>query len=427
LAERHAAVCRVRPREVRQPFGDHVAGNLGATAAHGHDSALQIALADVEELSATLDNIMYIWTALSKGCALSISLLLEMAVSANPDRATVAWDGNELTTGGLSDLADGGAGVIANAGARHVAYVGTGGAMLPTLMFSAARAGVPVTPLNYRLSATDLRKLIDRLPQPLVVADAPYLEAVGRAGNGAVSSQVFLRNALTADPVNVFAEPEQVAVVLFTSGTTSRPKAVELTHANLTNYITQTVEFGSAGTDDAALICVPPYHIAGVSAVLSNLYAGRRMVYLPRFDAEQWIGLISEQKITNATVVPTMLDRIIEALEARPVQLPSLKTLAYGGSRVPVPLVRRALKLLPEVGFVNAYGLTETSSTIAVLTPDDHRQADRANDIGVDFWASLRRTDGKDLMMRAVKRGTHQIVHRRIDNDEGFGLAPLHE
>jgi acyl-CoA synthetase (AMP-forming)/AMP-acid ligase II len=326
---------------------------------------------------------MYILTPLSKGCALSISLLLEMAVSANPDRATVAWDGNELTTGGLSDLADGGAGVIANAGARHVAYVGTGGAMLPTLMFSAARAGVPVTPLNYRLSAMDLRKLIDRLPQPLVVADAPHLEAVGRAGNGAVSSQVFLRNALTADPVNVFAEPEQVAAVLFTSGTTSRPKAVELTHANLTNYITQTVEFGSAGTDDAALICVPPYHIAGVSAVLSNLYAGRRMVYLPRFDAEQWIGLISEQKITNATVVPTMLDRIIEALEARPVQLPSLKTLAYGGSRVPVPLVRRALKLLPEVGFVNAYGLTETSSTIAVLTPDDHRQADRANDIGV--------------------------------------------
>jgi acyl-CoA synthetase (AMP-forming)/AMP-acid ligase II len=239
-----------------------------------------------------------------------------------------------------------------------------------------------VTPLNYRLSATGLRELIDRLPQALVVADAPYLDAVGRVGKW-VSSQVFLRDALTADPVNTFAEPEQVAVVLFTSGTTSRPKAVELTHANLTNYITQTVEFGSAGTDDAALICVPPYHIAGVGAVLSNLYAGRRMVYLPRFDAEQWIRLVSEQKITNATVVPTMLDRIIDALETRPVRLPSLKTLAYGGSRVPLPLVRRALKLLPDVGFVNAYGLTETSSTIAVLTPEDHRQSDRANDVGI--------------------------------------------
>jgi acyl-CoA synthetase (AMP-forming)/AMP-acid ligase II len=306
-----------------------------------------------------------------------------MAVSADPDRAAVAWDASELTTGGLSDLADGGAGVIAKAGAQHVAYVGGGAAMLPVLMFSAARAGVPVTPLNYRLSSAGLRELIDRLPQPLVVADAPYVDAVGRAGKWVVSSQIFLRDAHTADPINIYAEPEQVAVVLFTSGTTSRPKAVELTHANLTNYITQTVEFGSAATDDAALICVPPYHIAGVGAVLSNLYAGRRMVYLPRFDAEQWIRLVSEQKITNATVVPTMLDRIIEVLESGRVELPSLKTLAYGGSRVPLPLVRRALKLLPDVGFVNAYGLTETSSTIAVLTPQDHREAEAATDTGV--------------------------------------------
>lgn len=314
---------------------------------------------------------------------MSISLLLEMAVSADPDRAAIAWDDNELTAGGLSDLADGGAGVITGSGAQHVAYVGTGSAMLPVLMFAAARAGVPVTPLNYRLSSAGLRELIDRLPQPLVVADAPYVDTVAGSGMRVLSSQVFLRDALTADPVNEFADPEQVAVVLFTSGTTSRPKAVELTHANLTGYITQTVEFASAEADDAALICVPPYHIAGVSAVLSNLYAGRKMVYLPRFDADEWIRLVHDQNITNATVVPTMLDRIVDSLEARPELLPSLRTLAYGGSRVPLPLVRRALQLLPEVGFVNAYGLTETSSTIAVLTPDDHREAEHASDVAV--------------------------------------------
>ena len=69
-----------------------------------------------------------------------------------------------LTTDELSALADGGAGVIAASGAQHVAYVGTGGAMLPLLLFSAARAAVAVTPLNYRLSADGLRELIDRLP-----------------------------------------------------------------------------------------------------------------------------------------------------------------------------------------------------------------------------------------------------------------------
>src|SRR5690349_24168386 len=99
---------------------------------------------------------------------MSISLLLEMAASNNPDRTTVVSGEMRLTTDELSALADGGAGVIAASGASHVAYVGLGGAMLPLLLFSAARAGVPVTPLNYRLSADGLRELIDRLPSPLV-------------------------------------------------------------------------------------------------------------------------------------------------------------------------------------------------------------------------------------------------------------------
>ena len=107
-----------------------------------------------------------------------------------------------------------------------------------------------------------------------------------------------------------------MAVVLFTSGTTSQPKAVELTHNNLTSYVTGTVEFESAAPTDAALICVPPYHIAGVGAALSNLYAGRKMVYLPNFDAQEWVRLVDDEQVTTATVVPTMLDRIVTVLEA---------------------------------------------------------------------------------------------------------------
>ncbi|HEV7853890.1 MAG TPA: long-chain fatty acid--CoA ligase, partial [Mycobacterium sp.] len=91
---------------------------------------------------------------------MSISLLLEMATSSDPDRTAVVCGDTRLTTDELSGLADGGSGVIATCGAQHVAYVGTGGAMLPALLFSSARAAVPVTPLNYRLSADGLRELI---------------------------------------------------------------------------------------------------------------------------------------------------------------------------------------------------------------------------------------------------------------------------
>jgi long-chain acyl-CoA synthetase len=244
---------------------------------------------------------------------------------------------------------------------------------------------VPFTPINYRLSAEGIKTLIGRLPEPLVVVDKRYLDEVGDIGGvkQVIVSDDFLAQARDAEPAAEFADPDSVAIVLFTSGTTSQPKAVELTHNNLTSYVTGTVEFGSAEPTDAALICVPPYHIAGVSAALSNLYAGRKMVYLPIFDANEWVRLIDAEHVTSATVVPTMLDRIVTVLQDGHHKLPSLGTLAYGGSKVPLPLVRKALELLPHVGFVNAYGLTETSSTIAVLTPDDHRDAQAASDPAV--------------------------------------------
>ncbi|OBI80776.1 class I adenylate-forming enzyme family protein [Mycobacterium sp. 1245805.9] len=310
---------------------------------------------------------------------MSISLLLEMAASSNPERTAVVSGELRLTTQQLSDLADGGAGVIAASGARHVAYVGTGGAMLPVLIFAAARAGLAFTPLNYRLSADGIQALIERLPEPLVIVDDRYRDMIGDSSGRVMSSDEFLAAARESEPAAEFADPESVAIVLFTSGTTSAPKAVELSHNNLTSYVTGTVEFESAEPADAALICVPPYHIAGVSAALSNLYAGRKMVYLPNFDAEEWVRLIDAEKVTTATVVPTMLDRIVTVLERGGHELPSLRSLAYGGSKVGLPLVRRALELLPHVGFVNAYGLTETSSTIAVLGPDDHREAHAAS------------------------------------------------
>lgn len=304
-----------------------------------------------------------------------------MAVSSNPDRTAVVSGDLRLTTQELSDLADGGAGVIAGSGCRHVVYVGTGGAMLPLLIFASARAGLPFTPINYRLSAEGIQTLIARLPEPLVIVDDRYRDMV--VGKQVIDSDEFLAAARSAEPAAEFPDPDATAIVLFTSGTTSQPKAVELSHNNLTSYVTGTVEFESAEPTDAALICVPPYHIAGVGAALSNLYAGRKMVYLPIFDAGEWVRLINAEHVTTATVVPTMLDRIVTVLETGRHELPSLRNLAYGGSKVGLPLVRRALELLPNVGFVNAYGLTETSSTIAVLTPEDHRDAQAASDPAV--------------------------------------------
>ena len=108
-----------------------------------------------------------------------------------------------------------------------------------------------------------------------------------------------LLDALAAadDPTDElpFVDPDDVAVLLFTSGTTGEPKAAVLRHRHLTSYIFGSVEFLGADEDQAQLVSVPPYHIAGISAVLSSVYSGRRIVYLPAFDPEQWVGLATSE------------------------------------------------------------------------------------------------------------------------------------
>jgi acyl-CoA synthetase (AMP-forming)/AMP-acid ligase II len=120
--------------------------------------------------------------------------------------------------------------------------------------------------------------------------------------------------------------------------------------------------------------------VAGISAVLTSVYGGRRIVYLPAFTPELWVATAREERVTHAMVVPTMLGRILDVLQESGNRLEHLRHLAYGGGRMPTAVIERALTMLPHVDFVNAYGLTETSSTIAVLGPEDHRVAFSSED-----------------------------------------------
>lgn len=138
-------------------------------------------------------------------------------------------------------------------------------------------------------------------------------------------------------------DPDAIAVLLFTSGTTSEPKAAVLRHRNLASYLIGSLEFGAAGEDEAAVVSVPPYHIASVSSVLSTTYTGRRVVQLERFDPHEWVRAVRDESATHAMVVPTMLGRILDVVEADGAGLPSLRSLAYGGGPMPRAVVERAM------------------------------------------------------------------------------------
>jgi acyl-CoA synthetase (AMP-forming)/AMP-acid ligase II len=112
-----------------------------------------------------------------------------------------------------------------------------------------------------------------------------------------------------------------------------------------------------------------------MGGLLSNIYGGRRMVYLPDFEPRHWLHTVAGENVSHAMLVPTMLTRIVREYRDRPVELPSLKSIAYGGAKLQEHVLVEALRLFPDVDFTNAYGLTETSSTVALLSPQDHREA----------------------------------------------------
>src|SRR5438105_2560211 len=309
-------------------------------------------------------------------------MVLEMAADGMGDRIALGSRTDGATYAGLLDQARRVASVVAESGAGRLVSVARNSALLPALLFGSGLAGVPFVPVNYRLADEQRRAILARTAPGVTVVDD---DAIGRVadvdGLTVLSPSALEARIAAATPAEAgFVDPEEIAVLLYTSGTTGEPKAAVLRHRHLASYVISPVEVMGAGDDNAALVSVPPYHVAGMATILTSVYGGRRLVYLPQFDPERWVDTARDEGITHAFVVPTMLGRILDVVEARGEKLPSLIHLAYGGGRMPTPVLERALELLPAVGFVNAYGLTETASTIATLGPDDHRAAFGSDD-----------------------------------------------
>lgn len=325
---------------------------------------------------------------------MNIVTLLDMAKNCFPDRVALTNGNRHFTYEDLYNLSASAAAHIRQSEAENISLLDVASPAMPVALFGSVWAGKPFAPLNYRLSPSDLASLVEKISPAIVFCGADYHENIAPehrtscdellAAQTAATEDSDAQNATTAPDFQSAAaaadqdwpsDPEDTAILLFTSGTTGGPKVAILRHRNLVSYVLGSVEFMSAGPEEAVLTSVPPYHIAAMANLLSSVYAGRRIVQLPNFDADAWIDLVAQESVTHAMVVPTMLARIADRLETRRDELPSLASVAYGGGKTSRPVVEKILELLPHTDFVNAYGLTETSSTVAVLGPDEHREA----------------------------------------------------
>lgn len=322
---------------------------------------------------------------------MTLLMLLEMVAGAFADRVAVQIAGRRLTYEQLLDRSIAGGMALRSRGATAVVYLGQSDLAFPIALFAASWAGVPLIPVNYRLADEQLADLLANHEGALVIADDPN-RLTGMTSDVITPAEW---TALTDVPTDAAPASEttgdDVAVLLYTSGTSAAPKAVVLRHRHLTTYVITSIEFASAEEDAVAAISVPPYHIAGVANLVTSIYSTRRVAYLPAFTPQDWLDLVRGEQVTHAFLVPTMLARVVEHLEGGPGDCPSIRSLSYGGARMPITVLERALAAFPDAGFVNAYGLTETSSTLAVLTPDDHRAAATGDPVAVARLGSAGR------------------------------------
>jgi acyl-CoA synthetase (AMP-forming)/AMP-acid ligase II len=308
-----------------------------------------------------------------------------------PEQEILVFGSERLTYLALNDLVARLSTVFKHLGLQQrdvVAILDTNSHVYVASYYAAAKAGLTFLPLNYRAKDPELEYMINTAKAKVLLVGDRYIDLINRMASRLAATHMValgrgrdpmprlseLLAAAASDESEAEVEDEDVSVLMYTSGTTSLPKGVMLSFRDFTAYVTANIEMADGTERGAFLVCAPFYHIAGTTAMMTNLWTGRKMIVMPQFDPKSWLQLVQNERVTHAFVVPTMMKQVLDEPLFASTDFSSLTNLAYGGAPMPISVIRRAIEAFPKhVGFVNAYGQTETTSSLTVLGPDDHR------------------------------------------------------
>jgi len=317
---------------------------------------------------------------------MDLGALIGRRAAATPRLPAITFDGHTTSYGDLLDQIDTLAAELAAGGVGRgdrVAYLGLNDPMFLITLFAAARIGAVFVPLNYRLTAAELGYILTDAGVHTLLADAehvaaadPVLTEAGVRRALALSAapgweplpELVANRGRLAAPVH--AGPDEVAVIMYTSGTTGRPKGAMLTHGNLFwNNVNALLAF-DISHDDVSLVTAPLFHIGGLNVTtLLTLHKGGQIVLMPAFDPGQALKLIADYQVTTMFGVPAMFLFMSQVPEFEAADLSSLRYLICGGAPVPETLITRYGQR--GIAFVQGYGLTETSPLALVLRTEE--------------------------------------------------------
>lgn len=266
----------------------------------------------------------------------------------------------------------------------RVIYLGKNTAAYYEILFGTAAIGAVLTPLNWRLADPEIDRIL-RDARPAAMFASQGMSNRMRSLSTAAACRLLpldkksgydaWRDAQSSvEPVSEIA-PEDVAVQLYTSGTTGKPKGVMLSHRGLLAFRSlppeAQPEWNRWTDDDVSLIVMPQFHVGGTGFGLQTLCAGAKGLVMSDFDVGGILDFIEHERLSKIFTVPSALQMILGHPRARDINYQRIRTLVYGASPVPLSLLREAMAVF-KCGFVQQYGMTETAGTICVLPPEDH-------------------------------------------------------
>ncbi len=296
--------------------------------------------------------------------------------------------------------------------------------------YAVAKLGGVFVPLNYRAKQEELDYMVNASETQVLLVGERYLDLVAKLRPKFTGVREYICIDSKAEGMRSYDEllqsPEEemfvdidendASILMYTSGTTAQPKGVVLTYLTLSVYVTNTMNPADPGTPpDVTLVSVPFYHVAGATTMMSSIWGGRTLAILPQFDPQAWLDTVQREKVTHAFVVPTMLKRIMEHDHFDKHDISSLKLITYGAAPMPYEVVRKAVDVF-SCGLMNAYGQTESTSTLTFLGPEDHEVP---KEQGPERETKLRR-------LRSVGRVMDDIVVAIMD-EKNEQLGPGEE
>ena len=274
------------------------------------------------------------------------------------------------------------------------------------LWFAIPESGLVMNDLNFRLALEELRFICDDSQVGLLFVDDMFLK-IGRAllarcealdtlvwlgvGGGAPEGTIAYDALAATEPVRLpEPDPEDVAAVFYTGGTTGLPKGVMLTHRNLTTNALHVINVARLTWRDRYLHAAPQFHIADLT--YSVTWVGGTHVFIPGFDPSRVVEVLETESVTFGFLVPTMITMCVESGALADADLSAMRLLLYGASPMPAEIQRKAV---PAFGcdFMQAYGMTEAAPVVTYLDEAAHERGLA----GEQPWAARLRSAGSPV------------------------------